>query len=59
MGYRENCPVMTAIATLTVAGVTRGTRYRVLGMSGGLIRIMLDDGTIGLRHIKAFNLTNI
>lgn len=45
-----------AIANLTLAGTTRGKRYDVIGESDRFIKIILDDGKIGIRIIKAFNI---
>lgn len=46
---------MVAVANLTVAGITRGNRYDVIEKSDRFIKIVLDNGKIGVRHIKAFN----
>lgn len=45
-----------AIANLTVAGITRGRRYDVIDESDRFIKIVLDNGKIGVRAIKAFDI---
>lgn len=47
---------MIAIATLSVAGITKGDRYDVIERDGNFIKIVLDDGRIGFRHIGAFDI---
>lgn len=46
---------MTVVANLTVAGITKGKWYDVIDKSDRFIKIVLDDGRIGVRHIKAFD----
>jgi len=47
---------MVVIANLTVAGIIRGKQYDVIDKSDRFIKIVLDDGKIGVRHIKAFDI---
>lgn len=49
---------MTVVANLTVAGITRGKRYDVIDKPDRFIKIVLDNGKIGIRHIKAFDVIN-
>lgn len=49
---------MTVVSKLTVAGITRGKHYDVIDISDRFIKIVLDDGKIGMRHIKAFDVVN-
>lgn len=46
---------MTVVANLTVAGITRGKHYDVIDKSDRFIKIALDNGKIGIRHINAFD----
>lgn len=51
---------MTLKAKLTTCGMTKGKNYDVIRQEGdklikdGLVQIVLDDGTVGLRAFKAF-----
>lgn len=47
---------MTVIANLTVAGITRGKHYDVIDKTDRFIKIVLDNGKIGVRHINAFDI---
>lgn len=47
---------MVAIANLTVAGITKGNRYDVIEKADRFIKIVLDNGKIGIRHIGAFDM---
>lgn len=47
---------IVAIANLTVAGITRGNFYDVIEKSDRFIKIVLDNGKVGVRHIKAFEI---
>lgn len=47
---------MTVVANLTVAGITKGKYYDVIDKVENFIKIVLDNGTIGVRHIKAFDI---
>lgn len=46
---------IVSVANLTVAGITRGNRYDVIEKSDRFIKIVLDNGKLGVRHIKAFD----
>ncbi len=48
-----------AIANLTVAGITKGNQYDIIERSNNFIKIILDNGKIGIRHIKAFNINKM
>ncbi len=48
-----------AIANLTVAGITKGNHYDIIERSNNFIKIILDNGKIGIRHIKAFNINKM
>lgn len=50
---------MVVEANLSVVGITRGKRYDVIDKSNNLIKTVLDDGKIGIRHIGAFNVISI
>lgn len=39
---------MTVVANLTVAGITRGKYYDVIDKSDRFIKIVLDNGKIGV-----------
>lgn len=47
---------MIAIANLSVAGITKGNRYDVIAKADKFVKIVLDNGKVGLRHMKAFDL---
>lgn len=52
---------MSLIAKLTAAGMTAGKKYDVIKQDGDmfiknrLVKIVLDDGTVGLRLFSAFD----
>lgn len=47
---------IVAIESLTVAGITKGNRYDVIEKSDRFVKIVLDNGKIGIRHIGAFDM---
>lgn len=44
-----------AVVNLTVEGIIRGNRYDVIEKSDRFIKIVLDNGKVGVRNIKAFD----
>lgn len=54
--HRVGTQFDNAIFDLTVAGITRGKQYDVIDKSDKFIKIVLDDGKIGIRHINAFDI---
>ena len=54
---------MVVEAKLTTTGMTAGKRYDVIRqgdmlIKDAMIKIVLDDGTIGLRSFSAFTVVN-
>lgn len=47
---------MTVVANLTAAGITKGKRYDVIDKSERFIKIVLDNGKIGVCLFKAFDI---